>query len=237
MISMRSCKRPRNPSERVRGRDEHHLREVVVEIEVVVVEGVVLLGSSTSSSADDGSPRKSVDILSTSSSRNTGLPVPALFSDWMTLPGSAPMYVRRWPRISASSRTPPSDRRTNLRASRARDGLAERGLADARRPDEAQDRPLELSDQRLHREVLEDALLDLVEAVVVLVEDPLGFLDVELVFGVLVPGQREDPVDVVAHDRRLGGHRRHHLELLELVLDFSRASADIFFCASFSSIS
>ncbi len=25
------------------------------------------------------------------------------------------MYVRRWPRISASSRTPPSDRRTNLR--------------------------------------------------------------------------------------------------------------------------
>ena len=25
------------------------------------------------------------------------------------------MYVRRWPRISASSRTPPSDSRTNLR--------------------------------------------------------------------------------------------------------------------------
>ena len=33
----------------------------------------------------------------------------------MSLPGIAPMYVRRWPRISASSRTPPSDRRTNLR--------------------------------------------------------------------------------------------------------------------------
>jgi len=31
------------------------------------------------------------------------------------LPGIEPMYVRRCPRISASSRTPPSDMRTNLR--------------------------------------------------------------------------------------------------------------------------
>src|ERR1700742_258104 len=30
-------------------------------------------------------------------------------------PGSAPTYVRRWPRISASSRTPPRATRTNLR--------------------------------------------------------------------------------------------------------------------------
>jgi hypothetical protein len=34
-----------------------------------------------------------------------------------------------------------------------------------------------------HREVLEDALLDLLEAVVVLFEDPSGLLDVELVVG------------------------------------------------------
>jgi hypothetical protein len=33
----------------------------------------------------------------------------------MILPGIAPMYVRRCPRISASSRTPPSDTRMNLR--------------------------------------------------------------------------------------------------------------------------
>ncbi len=53
--------------------------------------------------------------LSISSSRNTGFFVPALRRPWSTLPGSAPMYVRRWPRISASSCTPPSDTRTNLR--------------------------------------------------------------------------------------------------------------------------
>ena len=56
-----------------------------------------------------------MDILSTSSSRKTGLTVPAFFIIWMIWPGKAPMYVRRWPRISASSRTPPSDSRTNFR--------------------------------------------------------------------------------------------------------------------------
>ena len=35
----------------------------------------------------------------------------------MIVPGIAPTYVRRWPRISASSRTPPSEMRTKLRPS------------------------------------------------------------------------------------------------------------------------
>ena len=59
-----------------------------------------------------------------------------------------------------------------MRPVAAGDGLGQRGLADARRADEAEDRPLELLHQRLHGEVLEDALLDLLQAVVVLVEDP-----------------------------------------------------------------
>ena len=63
-----------------------------------------------------------------------------------------------------------------LAARRARDALGEAGLADAGRADEAEDRALELLRERLHREVLEDALLDLLEAVVVLVEDLLGLL-------------------------------------------------------------
>src|ERR1035441_10605139 len=40
-------------------------------------------GSSTSSKAADGSPRKSIDILSTSSSIKTGFLVPAFFIIWM----------------------------------------------------------------------------------------------------------------------------------------------------------
>ncbi len=77
-----------------------------------------------------------------------------------------------------------------LAAGGARDRLAERGLADARRADEAEDRPLQLADQALHRQVLEDALLHLLEPVVVLLEDLLRLLDVELVLGVLVPRER-----------------------------------------------
>ena len=48
---------------------------------------------------------------------NTGLLVPTRRMPWMIRPGSAPMYVRRWPRISASSRTPPSETRMNSRPS------------------------------------------------------------------------------------------------------------------------
>jgi hypothetical protein len=66
--------------------------------------------------------------------------------------------------------------RTNLRLV-AGDRLAERSLADARRADEAQDRRLDLVDALLHREVLEDAFLDLLEAVVILVEHLLGIAD------------------------------------------------------------
>ena len=47
-------------------------------------------GSSTSRSAEAGSPRQSELILSISSRRNTGLREPALRMDWMIFPGSAP---------------------------------------------------------------------------------------------------------------------------------------------------
>src|ERR1051325_7748584 len=50
----------------------------------------------------------------------------------------------------------------------ARDGLAERGLADSRRADEAEDRALAGRIELAHGEMLEDATLDLLKAVVVL---------------------------------------------------------------------
>ena len=59
-------------------------------------------------------------------------------------------------------------------AQRSRDRLAERSLAHARRPDEAQDRPLHARLQFLHRQVIEDALLDLLQIVVIFVENLCG---------------------------------------------------------------
>ena len=54
------------------------------------------------------------------------------------------------------------------------DGHAERGFADARRSDEAEDGALGILDELADGEELEDAVLDLFEAVVVFVEDLLG---------------------------------------------------------------
>ena len=70
--------------------------------------------------------------------------------------------------------------RTKLRPVARGDGLAERGLADARRADQAEDRALELLHALLHGEILEDPLLDLLQAVVVGVEDLSALLDVLL---------------------------------------------------------
>ena len=67
-----------------------------------------------------------------------------------------------------------------------------------------------------HGEELEDAVLDLVEVVVVAVEDLAGMLHVEVVLAARAPGQGDDPVEVGADDRVLGALRRDLGEPVEL---------------------
>jgi hypothetical protein len=62
-------------------------------------------------------------------------------------------------------------RARELAAHGAGHGAAERCLADPRRTDEAQDRALGLGCQLAHREEFEDAILHLLEVVMVGVED------------------------------------------------------------------
>src|SRR6266508_4262726 len=102
-------------------------------------------------------------------------------------------------------------------AGRPRDRLAERSLADAGRADQAQDRTRQLVGALLDREILDDALLDLLQAEVIVVQNLLGELEVLLDLALLVPRDREQPVEIVAHDRGLRRHRRHLPELLELM--------------------
>ena len=106
-----------------------------------------------------------------------------------------------------------------LPAERPRDRLPERGLADAGRSDEAENGPGGLVLQLRDREVLEDALLDLPEVEVVLVEDLLRIGEIEVVDGGLVPRQRGDPVEVGADDAVLGRRGRKPLEPSELAVD------------------
>src|SRR3546814_5622014 len=94
------------------------------------------------------------------------------------------------------------------------DRLAERGLADARRADQAKDRSLDLLHALLNREIFENPLLDLLQAIVVGVEHLLGELDVALDLRRLAPRNAQHPVEIVADHRRLGRHRAPGAQLL-----------------------
>src|SRR5258708_2978501 len=68
------------------------------------------------------------------------------------------------------------------------------------------------------REVLDDALLHPLQPVMVGVEDLLRVLEIRRDLGLLLPRQADEGVDVVAHHGRLGRHRRHEPQLLQLPL-------------------
>jgi hypothetical protein len=115
------------------------------------------------------------------------------------------MYVRRWPRISASSRN--------------------RRLARAGRPDQRQDRaraPVGLDAALLaqlgDRDVLDDPVLHVLEAGVVGIQHLAGVQRIEPLLGADAPRHREQPVEVVADHRRLGRALAHPLEPAELLL-------------------
>ena len=87
-------------------------------------------------------------------------------------------------------------------------------------PDEAEDRPLHRRVELAHREVLEDAVLGLLEARVIGVEHALGARQVDHFVGALAPRQRDQPVEIRARDRVFGGRDRHLRQPIELALGF-----------------
>ena len=141
------------------------------------------------------------------------------------------MYVRRWPRISASSRTPPTEIRSNFAAERARNGAAEARLADAGRTHEAEDRALDglgsspagsrlggFPGELSHREVLEDPVLDLLQVVVIGIQDLAGVGHVEVVLGADAPGEVDDPLQIGPDHAVFGRGGRQALEAPELAV-------------------
>ena len=103
-----------------------------------------------------------------------------------------------------------------LAAERLGDRARQRGLADAGRADEAQDRALHRRVQLAHGEVFEDALLGAVEAGVLGVEDAARLRQVDDLVGPLGPRQRDHPVEVGARHGVFGGGRRHLRQPIEL---------------------
>ena len=101
---------------------------------------------------------------------------------------------------------------------RARDALAERGLADPGRSDKAQDRAAPARVELLDRQEFEDAALDLFEAVMVLIEDTAGFGHVNRGRLLGDPGQLDQPFEIGARHRVFAGRFGHAFEPRQLLL-------------------
>ena len=207
----------RRDVQRVRRGDEHHVRQIVVDLEIVVVERVVLFGVQH---LEQGRRRIAAEIgthlvdLVQQEQRVRGLRLPHRLDDLAGHRADVGAAVTADLGLVAHA----AERHAHeVAAGRLRDRLAERGLAHAGRTDQAQDRPGQLVGALLHGEILDDPLLDLLQAEVIVVEDLLRSLEVLLDLGLLVPRNRQQPVEIVAHDRRFGGHRRHLPQLLEFV--------------------
>src|SRR5260221_3815417 len=96
-----------------------------------------------------------------------------------------------------------------LTARGTRNRAPERGLADARRTYQAQDRPLQLVGAGLDSEILNNPVLDLLQGVMVLVQHALRFGDILLELRLLAPRQAEQNIEIVPRDGRFGRHRSH----------------------------
>ncbi len=105
-----------------------------------------------------------------------------------------------------------------LAAERPRDRTAQRGLADAGRPDEAQNRAARVRLEPADGQEFEDPVLDLLDVVVVLVEDLARVGQLEVVTGRLVPRERRDPLEISADHAPFGHRGLQPLEPCELAI-------------------
>ena len=105
---------------------------------------------------------------------------------------------------------------------RPRDRFAQGGLAHARRAVEAQDGGLHVALEFQHRQVLDDAVFDFLQSVVVLVQHFLGVGQVQVVFGQLAPGQIQHEFDVVVLDAVVRRGRVVFLQLGHLLFEDAR---------------
>ncbi len=168
---------------RICGRDEEYAREVEGDLEVVIAEGVVLFGiEHFEQRRRRVAPEVGAELIDLVEQEHgisrtraaQALQNPARHRTDIGAPVAANL------RFVAN----PAERRANeVSIHRAGDRATERGLADAGRADEAEDRTLRFGCELAHREVLEDAFLHLLEVVVVLVEDAARLAQFEFVLG------------------------------------------------------
>ena len=198
-----------NRVELVGGGDEEDLGEVEGNSQVVVSEGVVLLGVEDFQEGRGGvSPVVGADLVHFVQHEDrvvrAGLPE--------ALEDSAREGADIGPAVAADLRfvVNPSERGADeVSPHGPGNGAAQGGLPDAGRSDEAEDGPLGTLCEFADGQVLKDSLLDLFEIVVVLVEDLLRLLDVDVVFTGCGPREGEHCVEVGTDQVAFRGFRAH----------------------------
>ena len=180
--------RLRNGVQDVGGADEHDLGEIVFDVEIMVREGVIQLG------VEDFHER----------GRRVATEVGGHFVDFVEdenridgagllhhlddLAGqSADVGAAMAANFGFVAHAAEGDA-DKFAAGGVADGHGERSLANARRSDEAEDGAFRILDELANGEEFEDALFDLFEAVVLVIENFFGGLDVANFLGALFPG-------------------------------------------------
>src|SRR6185312_15918164 len=77
---------------------------------------------------------------------------------------------------------------------RTRDAASQRGLADTGRAHKTEDRALHVTLELEHGEIFQDAFLDLVHAIMIMIEDLFGTLEIIGIFGVFLPGKLQHQI-------------------------------------------
>ena len=195
--------------------NEQHLRQVVVHVKVVVVEVAVLLGVEHLEQCRGGVALEVLAHLVDLVENNHGVAAVALHHRLDNAAGhSANVGAAVTANLGFVVKAAQRDALI-LAVQRLGDGASQRCLAHARRAIEADDGRLEVAAQLENREVLENAVFHILQAVVVAVELCLHLLEVEVVGGILVPWQVEHGVEVGILCAVVGRLLVQALELLE----------------------
>jgi hypothetical protein len=209
----------------VGGRDEEHVREVVLHIEEMVDEVPVLLRiehleqSRRRITAVVGG--ELVDLVE----QDDRVDRPGLLHGSDHAAGHradvGATVTADLSLVANAAETDPD----KLAVHRAGDRSPEACLADTGRSGQAEDLRNAETDlvtglaQLAHGQEVEDALLDVLETVMVLVEDLLGDFEVEAILTLVRPGQADHRVDIGANDGCLGRDGRHPFESQELATE------------------
>jgi hypothetical protein len=183
----------RNRIQQVCGRHEHDLRQIERNVEIVVGERVVLLGVEH---LEERGSRVAAEV-------RTQL-VDFVEHEQRIVRACLPQALEDATRQRADVRPSMSsdlgliansaEREAHELATHgARDRAPQRGLACSGRADEAEDRSLGVLLELSHGEKLENALLDLLEIVVVVIKHAARVRDVEVIFGRGGPRQVDEP--------------------------------------------